>query len=297
MYPKATGELEIDSNSPTSPDFVTLTGTAASAPPLPGRPHCPSEIASNGFSISPPQIPTVGEPFGPALQACWNDQTENSPDPVGDTFGTHGPVLIDQTVALWPTSTNDELTVSPSGPHDATDTISATPSEARYLLETSTVSGGLPDQPLGIVELGKHPFICPATTPASTHSPINAKTPFQAESPYGECHGALLNFASDTPPDTVHGLPVTGGSVRLTLCGADTTANAKLPGANRPAEKSASGSPATVDHCRQPPRFTTARSRNSWRVAADRARTPERDKKWAREKARRRDSHAPARPS
>ena len=114
VYPKATGELEIDSNSPTSPDFVTLTGTAASAPPLPGRPHCPSEIASNGFSISPPQIPTVGEPFGPALQACWNDQTANSPDPVGDTFGTHGPVLIDQAVALWPTSTNDQLTVSPS---------------------------------------------------------------------------------------------------------------------------------------------------------------------------------------
>ena len=230
VYPKATGELEIESNSPTSPDFVSLTGSAQSPPPNPGRPGCPTEIGSNGFSISPPQLSAFGEPLGPGLQACWNDLAAGSPNPVGDTFGTPGPVLIDKGVALWPTSPNDLLTVSPAGPHDATDTISASPLEARYLLQTTTVSGGLPDQPLGIVEPGKHPFVCQATSRASTHSSINAKTPFQAQSPYGGCGEALLDFTSDTPADTVHGLAVTGGSVKLTVCGADTTAYAELPG-------------------------------------------------------------------
>ncbi len=230
VYPKATGELEIESNSPTSPDFVSLTGSAQSPPPNPGRPGCPTEIGSNGFSISPPQLSAFGEPLGPGLQACWNDLAAGSPNPVGDTFGTPGPVLIDKGVALWPTSPNDLLTVSPAGPHDATDTISASPLEARYLLQTTTVSGGLPDQPLGIVEPGRHPFVCQATSRASTHSSINAKTPFQAQSPYGGCGEALLDFTSDTPADTVHGLAVTGGSVKLTVCGADTTAYAELPG-------------------------------------------------------------------
>ncbi len=230
VYPKATGELEIESNSPTSPDFVSLTGSAQSPPPNPGRPGCPTEIGSNGFSISPPGLSALGEPLGPGLQACWNDLAAGSPNPVGDTFGTPGPVLIDKGVALWPTSPNDLLTVSPAGPHDATDTISASPLKARYLLQTTTVSGGLPDQPLGIVEPGEHPFVCQATSRASTHSSINAKTPFQAQSPYGGCGEALLDFTSDTPADTVHGLAVKGGSVKLTVCGADTTAYAELPG-------------------------------------------------------------------
>ena len=104
VYPKATGELEIESNSPTSPDFVSLTGSAQSPPPNPGRPGCPTEIGSNGFSISPPQLSAFGEPLGPGLQACWNDLAAGSPNPVGDTFGTPGPVLIDKGVALWPTA-------------------------------------------------------------------------------------------------------------------------------------------------------------------------------------------------
>jgi hypothetical protein len=240
QFPSASGSLEIVSNSPTSPNLVSLSATSTfvssplvSAGAVPGG--CPGVI-TDGTNANP----NIGG--GIELAGCW---ASVGPGGAGasanSTWGALGPVTIDGDVTLFPTSANDELWVSPSigeQPIFQNNTIYATPSNAQYVVfvappasvggtstaaarhvrlgepaqaidgHTLTVTTTVPCVPceegtfvvsgpnterLGVVDLGSHAYVC-------VHPPSPG------------CHDPM-SFTADSPPDTVHGLPITGGEI------------------------------------------------------------------------------------
>lgn len=268
QFPSASGSLEIDSNSPTSPNLVSLSATSTfissplvSAGAVPGG--CPGVI-SDGQNANPNVGGTV------ELGGCWASVGPGGPGATANsTWGAVGPVTIDGDVTLFPTSADDELWVSPSiegGGHE-NNTIYATPSNAQYAVmvappagsdpttqaasrhvrlgeparaidrDTVTTATSLPCIPcevdtwavsgpnterLGVVDLGANPYVCTETGVAPG------------------CHDPL-SFGADSPPDTIHGLPIQGGDIVFggppithfepgAVCGGDSVAaNATLP--------------------------------------------------------------------
>jgi hypothetical protein len=286
LYPTASGSLEIDSNSPTTPDLVSLSGTstfisAISEGAVPGG--CPGVIADT-------EGPLTGSGFGVhngsgiLLGGCWTDN---------GIWGAVGPVTINGDVTLVPTNPGDELFVSPSfAGGTANDTIFATPSNARYVVQvappaasnqgsqapaksprraarrttaafkpgpirhclicepgTTWALSGPNTEPLGIVDLGSHPFVC-------SHAWEDALAPN-----YVGCAG-LLAFHADSPQDTIHGLPVVGGNILFAGCGsAYTSAYAALPKLFSTTPVAGSSPPtATFEFggCSQPPQSTSS---------------------------------------
>ncbi|MGO9973878.1 MAG: hypothetical protein ACLP01_13945 [Solirubrobacteraceae bacterium] len=228
LYPSPSGSLEIDSNSPTSPDLVSLSGTstfisAIQGGAVPGG--CPGVIPDTESAD-----PNTSAGSGIGLGGCWI-----SPGPgsgavnPGPNWGAVGPVTIDGDVTLSPTSSNDELWVSPSfAGGTANDTIFATPSNASYDVmvappaasdpaagATATTSGtaGPNTEALGVVDLGENPFTC-------SHPWEDALAPG-----YIGCQ-SVLAFQADSPADTIHGLPVTGGEITFGGCPIPLSASA-----------------------------------------------------------------------
>jgi hypothetical protein len=261
LFPSASGSLEIDSNSPTSPDLVSLSGTSTFITAIligavPGG--CPGVIADTESAN-----PNTSAGSGILLGGCW---ASTGPGGVGATansvWGAVGPVTINGDVTLSPTSPGDELFVSPSfNGGTASDTIFATPSTARYVVMvappatlgataaaasrqvrvgeparaidaltrgpvlscaacergTTWAISGPSTQSLGVVDLGKNPFVC-------SHAWEGALAP-----DYVGCDNAL-SFGADSPPDMIHGLPITGGDIAFGTCGSESVvANAALP--------------------------------------------------------------------
>ncbi len=173
QYSKATGDLDIDSNAATSPDLVSLTGTATFVPdnPTVGPSHCPGSIKG----------------LGGTLLGCWTDVTSGgSSSPSEETWAAFGPVTIDGQVTLTPTSAGDELFFA-NGTLFATP--SAGPSAARYSVEVSSpkIPGPIA---VGTADLGQTPYVCHYTG-----------------------KGCANPLPIDPDHYTIHDLAITGGEV------------------------------------------------------------------------------------
>jgi uncharacterized delta-60 repeat protein len=215
-YPVATGTLEIDSNSPTSPDRVPLSATAVmvATPTQPPQVRCPAYISANGAAAGP-NI----DYDGPKLFGCWTDLTAQTPNASGDSWSAIGAVTLDDGVVLSPTNTEDRLILTPQP--NGEETLSATPASAAYTVSASPLdSGAVPTIALGVVALGAHPYVCSASSPPESGS--------GAFAPYGSC-ALPMEYIRDSPPDTVHNLQVVGGQISFGTCGTETSAIALLP--------------------------------------------------------------------
>ncbi len=145
QFPSASGSLEIVSNSPSSPNLVSLSAASSfissplvSAGAVPGG--CPGMI-SDGQNANP----NIGG--GIELGGCWASVGPGGPGAtVNSTWGAVGPVTIDGDVTLFPTSPADELWVSPSidNATDQNNTIYATPSNAQYAVMVAPPAGSDP---------------------------------------------------------------------------------------------------------------------------------------------------------
>ena len=295
QFPSASGSLKIVNNSPTSPNLVSLSATSTfvsspivSAGAVPGG--CPGVI-TDGENANP----NIGG--GIELAGCWASVGPGGAGATANsTWGAVGPVTIDGDVTLFPTSANDELWVSPSigeNPDFQNNTIWATPTNAQYAVfvappttvggasaatarrvrlgepapaidgHTLTTVTSLPCVPceegtfvvsgpnterLGMVDLGANPYAC-------VHPPGSG------------CHDPM-SFTADSPPDTIHGLPIQGGEIVFggppittfepgAVCGGDSVAaNAALPSLFSSTPVAGSG-PPTVKFffagCKPPP--------------------------------------------
>jgi hypothetical protein len=295
QFPSASGSLEIVSNSPTSPNLVSLSAASTfvssplvSAGAVPGG--CPGVI-TDGENANP----NIGG--GIELAGCW---ASVGPGGAGaganSTWGAVGPVTIDGDVTLFPTSANDELWVSPSisaNGIDQNNTIWATPSNAQYAVFVAppTTTGGASAPAARRVRLAEPAQAIDSHTPTITTTvpcvPCEEST-FLVSGPNTErlgvvdlgqsayacvhppgtgCHDPL-SFTADSPPDTIHGLPITGGEIVFggpplttfeagVVCSGDSVeANATLPSLF--SSTSVAGSPpATVKFffagCKPPP--------------------------------------------
>ena len=215
-YPIATGTLEIDSNSPTSPDRVALSATSVMVP-TPAQPpqvRCPGALSANG-GVAGPKTQYVG----PELYGCWTDLTSQTPNATGDTWSATGPVTLDAGVMLSPTNPGDRLILTPQS--NGEETLSATPADAKYTVYAAPLdSGAVPTIPLGVAVLAASPYICSASS-----APISGSGNI---APYGAC-ALPMEYIRDSPPDTIHNLPVVGGQIFFGTCGTETSAIAELP--------------------------------------------------------------------
>lgn len=139
QYPSATGALAIESNAASSPDLVTLKATATIVP-------------NNSGGAGTDRCPGVIPADGAQLQGCWTDVTNSYYPSTADTWASFGPVTVDGQLTLMPTEPNDELFAG-------NGTLSATPANAKYIVEVST-SSAPPSIPVGAVDLGSTPLVC-----------------------------------------------------------------------------------------------------------------------------------------
>jgi hypothetical protein len=261
LFPSASGSLEIDSNSPTSPDLVSLSGTSTFITAIligavPGG--CPGVIADTESAN-----PNTSAGSGILLGGCW---ASTGPGGVGATansvWGAVGPVTINGDVTLYPTSPGDELFVSPSfAGGTAHDTIFATPSTAEYVVMvappgTLGATAGAASRHVrpgeaarAIDSLTPAPSLsCAACEPGTSWAISGPNTeplgvanlganPFvcshaweDALAPdYVGCDSPV-SFGADSPLDTIHGLPILGGDIVFGSCGSESVvANAALP--------------------------------------------------------------------
>ena len=239
QFPSASGSLEIVSNSPTSPNVVSLSATSTfissplvSAGAVPGG--CPGMI-SDGQNANPN---TGG---GIELGGCWASVGPGGPGAAANsTWGAVGPVTIDGDVTLFPTSANDELWVSPSigqNPLFQNNTIYATPSNAQYVVmvappATVGATGASRDhvrleEPAPAIDT--HMLTITTNLPClpceeSTWAVAGPNTerlgvvdlganPYVCSHPPATGCQAPLSFTADAPPDVIHGLPITGGEI------------------------------------------------------------------------------------
>jgi|GEM_PF-3048825 len=269
VFPAPSGLLEIDSDAPSSPSLVALSGTSTdldtlpppNSPPAPGG--CPGTVADGPFGYQ-----TADGVL--SLTGCFTDLTDQTAEEYGalPLWSATGDVSVDG-VTLVPFSGDDHLFFEPTASGRAlTDMIYATGSDTRYLVVVpeppkllqltscyscthvyaardgarapravrSGVQVGGPECAgcqlalagyipppgfvLGVVDLGRQPFVC-------AHGNVS---PLPAQ----PCLQASWQFAQDSPPDRVNGLPVLGGEITFAGCGggnylASVSANAQLP--------------------------------------------------------------------
>jgi hypothetical protein len=246
QFATASGSLEIVSNSPTSPNLVSLSATSkfissplVSAGAVPGG--CPGVI-NDGQNANPNVGGTV------ELGGCWASVGPGGPGATpNSTWGAVGPVTIDGDVTLFPTSASDELWVSPSilgGGHE-NNTIYATPSNAQYVVMVAPPPGSDPTTPPASTDLRRAESSDlrpgePARTIDTNTLTVTApclpceETTWAVAGPNTErlglvdlganpfvcvetgiaagCHNPMF-YGADSPPDVIHGLPILGGEI------------------------------------------------------------------------------------